>query len=110
MGRELSVVVKMRSYFSLRDGGPKTYYRKETLSPFIAGANSCGLIQIIDHIAEHFMWGSKQYVTLYGSSEDSGDVSFQIKSDEQVLEWFHMNLEKGVVHIDAQINDFDGPL
>jgi hypothetical protein len=27
-----------------------------------------------------------------------------------VLEWFHMNLEKGVVHIDAQINDFDGPL
>jgi hypothetical protein len=47
---------------------------------------------------------------LYGSSEDSDDVSFQIKSDEQVLEWFHMNLEKGVVHIDAQINDFDGPL
>jgi hypothetical protein len=27
-----------------------------------------------------------------------------------VLQWFQMNLEKGVVHIDAQINDFDGPL
>jgi hypothetical protein len=31
-------------------------------------------------------------------------------SDEHVLEWFEMNLEKGVVYIDAQINDFDGPL
>jgi hypothetical protein len=58
MGRELSVVVKMRSYFSLPDGRPKTYCRRETLSPFIADANSCGLMQIIDHIAEHFMWGS----------------------------------------------------
>jgi hypothetical protein len=47
---------------------------------------------------------------LYGSFESSGDVSFLIKSDEQVLEWFQMNLEKGVVHIDVQINDFDGPL
>jgi hypothetical protein len=68
------------------------------------------LMQIVDHIAEHFMWGSKEYCTLYGSSEGSGDVSFQIKSDEQVLQWFQMNLEKEVVHIDAQINDFDGPL
>jgi hypothetical protein len=56
------------------------------------------------------MWGSKQYVTLYGSSESSGDVSFRIKSDEQVHELFQLNIEKGVVHIDAQINDFDGPL
>jgi hypothetical protein len=47
---------------------------------------------------------------LYDCSEGGGDVSFQIKSDEQVLQWFQMNLEKGVVHIDAQINDFDGPL
>jgi hypothetical protein len=27
-----------------------------------------------------------------------------------VLQWFQMNLEKGIVHIDAQINDFDGSL
>jgi hypothetical protein len=52
------------------------------------------LMQIVDHIAEHFMWRSKEYCTLYGSSEGSGDVSFQIKSDEQVLQWFQMNLEK----------------
>jgi hypothetical protein len=67
-------------------------------------------MQIIDHITEHFMWGSKQYIILYGSSEYSGDVSFRIKSDEQVHELFQMNIEKGMVHIDAQINVFDGPL
>jgi hypothetical protein len=110
MSRELSIVVKMGLYFSLPDGGPKTYCRRKTLSPFIVDAKSCGLMQIIDHIAEHFMWGSKQYITLYGSSEDSDGVCFQIKNDEHVLEWFEMNLEKGVVYIDAQINDFDDPL
>jgi hypothetical protein len=76
MSKELSVVVKMRSYLSLPDRGPKTYCRRKTLSPFIVDVNSCGLMQIIDHIAEHFIWGSKQYVTLYGSFESSGDVSF----------------------------------
>jgi hypothetical protein len=34
----------------------------------------------------------------------------QITSDEQLLELFELNLEKGVVHIHAQINDFNGPL
>jgi hypothetical protein len=43
-------------------------------------------VQIVDHIADHFMWGSKQYVILYGSFEGSDDVSFPIKSDKQVLE------------------------
>jgi hypothetical protein len=55
MSRELNVVVKMGSYFSMSDGGPKTYCRRKTLSPFVVNANSCRLIQIIDHIAEHFM-------------------------------------------------------
>jgi hypothetical protein len=100
----------MSSYFSLQDGGRKTYCRRKALPPFNVDANSCSLMQIVDHIAKHFMWGSKQYVTFYGSSEGSGDVSFWIKSDEQVLQWFQMNLEKGIVHIDAQINDFDGSL
>jgi hypothetical protein len=44
---------------------------------------------------------SKQYVILYGSSKSSGDVSFRIKSDEQVHELLQTNIEKGVVHIDA---------
>jgi hypothetical protein len=68
---------------------------------------------VLRHIVEgkqYFMWDSKQYITLYDSSKSSGDVSFRIKSDEQVLQWFLMNLEKRVVHIDAQINDVNGPL
>jgi hypothetical protein len=56
------------------------------------------------------MWGSKQYISLFRGSDDSDEVCVPIKSDEQSLEWFYQNLENGVVHIDAQINDFDGPL
>jgi hypothetical protein len=38
------------------------------------------------------------------------DYPIQITSDEQLLELFELNLEKGVVHIHAQINDFNDPL
>jgi hypothetical protein len=34
---------------------------------------------------------------------------FQLKVI-QLLEWFNLNLENEVAYIDAQINDFDGPL
>ncbi|KAG2616591.1 hypothetical protein PVAP13_3NG248708 [Panicum virgatum] len=34
----------------------------------------------------------------------------EIKSNEQLLEWFQLNLDKGIVRINAQINDFEGPL
>jgi hypothetical protein len=37
-------------------------------------------------------------------------VSFPIKSNEHVVEWFQINIEKGVMDIDAQMNDFDGPM
>jgi hypothetical protein len=37
-------------------------------------------------------------------------VCVPIKSDEQLLEWFNLNLENGVAYIDAQINAFDGPI
>jgi hypothetical protein len=79
-------VLLMGSYFSLPDEDPKTYCRRKILSPFIVDVNSCGLMKIIDHIAKHFMWGSKQYIILYGPSEDSDDVSFPIKSDAHMLE------------------------
>jgi hypothetical protein len=38
------------------------------------------------------------------------DYPIQITSDEQLLELFELNLENGVVHIHAQIKDFNGPL
>jgi hypothetical protein len=54
MHRELSLVVKIDSYFNLPDGGTK-YSRKKTLSPIVVDVTNYGLIQLINHIAEHFM-------------------------------------------------------
>jgi hypothetical protein len=36
--------------------------------------------------------------------------TIEIKSDEQLFRWFELNQECRVVRIDAQINDFEGPL
>lgn len=38
------------------------------------------------------------------------DASIEIKSDENLLQWFDLNQESRVVHIDTQINVFEGPL
>ncbi|KAF2938008.1 hypothetical protein DAI22_03g089100 [Oryza sativa Japonica Group] len=65
------------------------------------------LLQVVNFIAEHYTWGSKQYVSLWRSLDD-GFV--EIKSDEHLREWFQLNIDKGVVCIDAKINDFNGPL
>jgi hypothetical protein len=64
-------------------------------------------MQLVDFIAEHYMWGSKQYISLWC---DLDNESIEIKSDEHLIEWFQLNLENGVVCIVAQINDFEGPL
>ena len=34
----------------------------------------------------------------------------EIKSDEKLLEWFLLNVEKGLICINAQVVDFHGPL
>jgi hypothetical protein len=86
MRRELSVVVKMSSYFSLPDGETKAYSRRKTLTSIIVDASSYGLLQLINYIAEHFMWGSKQYISLFRGSDDCNEVCVPIKSDEQLLE------------------------
>ena len=104
---DLEVVIKVRSYFVLPNGEPKKYYQRKTLPPLVVDKHKCGILQLVDHIGETFEWGSKQYITLWRSLED---VSIEIKTDEHLLEWFELNFEKGVVHIDAQINDFNGPL
>ncbi|KAK3158826.1 hypothetical protein QOZ80_2AG0142080 [Eleusine coracana subsp. coracana] len=38
------------------------------------------------------------------------DKCVQIRNDELLSKWCELNVQKGVVHIDAQIHDFDGPL
>jgi hypothetical protein len=47
---------------------------------------------------------------LYGSNGDRGDACVLINSDEQLHDLFELNIEKGMIEIVAQINDFDGPL
>ncbi|WVZ83391.1 hypothetical protein U9M48_030549 [Paspalum notatum var. saurae] len=72
--QKLTLVIKVQSFWSLPDRGPKTYSRSQTLTTVVE-MNGYGLLQLVDYI-----------------------------------EWFQLNQEKGVVHIDAQINDFEGPL
>ncbi|TVU32551.1 hypothetical protein EJB05_24282, partial [Eragrostis curvula] len=102
--REISVVVRMSAYFSIPDGLPKTYCRRTILSPIVVNANSYGLMQLVNHIADHFLWGSKQFFFFCGVNLNMMTI------DEQLLQWIEMNLDKGVVHIIAEINDFEGPL
>jgi hypothetical protein len=107
----MSLVVRVLSFFSLPDGGPKSWQQGRTLPTQVVDMHSFSLLQLVNFIAEHYMWGSKQYITLWRALEDkiSGD-SAEIKTDEQLLEWFKLNKDKGKVYINAQINDFEGPL
>jgi hypothetical protein len=54
--RELGVVIRMSSYFSLSDGEPKAYSRKKTVSHIVIDSSSYVLLQLINHAAEHFIW------------------------------------------------------
>jgi hypothetical protein len=38
------------------------------------------------------------------------DVATEIKTNEQLVEWFELNLQYGVMHVDVEIKNFDGPL
>ena len=102
----LNLVIRVRSFFSLPDGGPKTWMQGRTLPTQTIDIHNYSLLHLVDFIAEHYMWGSKHHITLSRESE----YTMEIKSDEELFEWFQLNLDKGVVRINAQINDFEGPL
>ena len=102
----LNLVIRVRSFFSLPDGGPKTWMQGRTLPTQTIDIHNYSLLHLVDFIAEHYMWGSKQHITLSRESE----YTMEIKSDEELFEWFQLNLDKGVVRINAQINNFEGPL
>lgn len=104
---DLKVVVKVGSYFALPDGGLKRYCHRQTLPSFTVDHHHFSLLELVNHIAATLEWGLKQYITLWRSIDDA---CIQIESDQQLLEWFVLNLKHGVVHIDAQIHDFNGPL
>jgi hypothetical protein len=70
--------------------------------------NNYALLNLVDYIGAKFIRGSKQYITLCCSLLD--DVTIEIKSNEQLLEWFKLNIESGIMCVDAEIKDFDDPL
>jgi hypothetical protein len=105
--RKLELLVRVHSFFSLPDGCPKSWLQGRTLPSQVVDMHNYGLMWLVDFVAEHYMWGSKQYISLW---RDLDTDSIEIKSDEHLLEWFELNLENGVVCIVAQINDFEGPL
>ena len=104
----LELVVKIGSYFAFPDGEPQKYIKRQTLPPLTIDSHAFGMLQLVDYIGSMCIWGSKQYISLYHSWET--DYPIEIKTDEQLLECYKLNLEKRVVHIHGQINDFNGPL
>ena len=95
----------VRAHWSLPDGSPKTYRKRETLTTTV-DRHDYSLLKLVDFIGENFVWGSKQYISLWRAVEDD---CIEITSDEQLSEWFELNKDKGEVHIVGQINDFEGP-
>jgi hypothetical protein len=67
-----------------KHGGKVELYQIDT--------NCFGLLQLFDFIAEHCLWCSKQYITLW---RDLDNDSMEIKSDENLLDWFLINVENG---------------
>jgi hypothetical protein len=78
------------------------------LSSFVVDKDKCVLLNLIDYVGAKCIWGSKQYITLWRYLSD--DVAIEIKSDEQLLDWFELNIESGIMCVDAEIKDFNGPL
>ena len=60
---EIILVVSVRSFFSLHDGGPKSWMQGKTLLTQIVDIHAYGLQHLVDFIVGHYMWGSKQYIT-----------------------------------------------
>jgi len=81
--KDFELVVRVRSFFSMPDGGPKLWRQGKTLPTQFIDIHNYGLQQLVDFVAEHYMWGSKQLCTLW---RDLENISCEIKSDEQLLE------------------------
>ena len=78
---ELELVVNIRSQWSFRDSGPKTFKRKESVTA-IVDSHSYRFLQLVDFVGERFVWGSKQYISFWRSLENA---SIEIKCDEELL-------------------------
>ena len=55
--REVNLVVRVRSFFSLPDGRPKSWMQGKTLLTQIVDIHAYGLQHLVDFITGHYMWG-----------------------------------------------------
>ena len=83
--KNLNLVVRVRSFFSLPDGRPKTWMQGKILPTQTVDPQNYGILQLVDFIAEHYNWGSKQLITLWRDLEAE---SIEIKSDELLLDTY----------------------
>ncbi|OEL21006.1 hypothetical protein BAE44_0017975 [Dichanthelium oligosanthes] len=96
--RDMNLVVRVQSFFSFPDEGPRAWWQGKTVPTQTVDIHNYGPLQLVDFIGGYCMWGSKQRITLWC---DLDSVSIEITSDEQLLEWFQLNLDKGVVRINV---------
>jgi hypothetical protein len=111
---QIKLVVLVRAHWSMPDCGPKCYRHNETLSTFV-DRSACTFLEVVNFIAESFIWGSRQYISLSRALEEQlsewfQDGSIEIESNEQLQEWFEVNKDKGEACISAEIKNFEGPL
>ena len=85
---KLQVQIKVASYFALSDGEPIRYCHRATLPLLVFDRQNCGLLKLVDYIGSKYIWGSKQYLTLWRGfdDDDTSTDAFEIKTDEQLRE------------------------
>jgi hypothetical protein len=52
----LNLVVRVRSFFSLPDGRPKTWMQGKILPTQTVDPQNYDILQLVDFIAEHYNW------------------------------------------------------
>ncbi|KAF2927695.1 hypothetical protein DAI22_06g224100 [Oryza sativa Japonica Group] len=62
---------------------------------------------LVDFIGSKIVWGSKQYITFWRVCDDAW---VEISSDEQLHEWLSLNIAHEVANIEADVDEFKGPL
>ena len=63
---QIKLIVLVRAHWSMPDCGPKCYRHR----------SACTFLEVVNFIAESFIWGSRQYISLSRALE------------EQLSEWF----------------------
>ena len=68
--RDLKLIVRVH------DNGPTSWRTGKTLLAKVVDTHSLGLLHLVDFIAEHCMWGSKQYITVW--RDQSTDLGMRL--------------------------------